>query len=799
MTIFPAYSVEVAGDQWVGRRENQEDCFLISGAAGNSPKQEVLAILADGMGGAADGELASGALVQGFARAFSGESAAVTSLEPRLRQSLMRANQELAAQKADRRMDAEAGATLIALSVDAEGLGWLSVGDSLLYRQSGSRVTKLNQAHTWGMELRRRVQAGIMTAAEAEADQNPRHALYSAVCGAEIPLADYTKHREPCKVGDRFIIASDGLQPLVDNGWESILNDPSLRHASPILLRDALLTALKKLDVPRQDNATVIVVDIKPHPDTCRNCSKVSLLGDRDSQQDSEACWQSPQATLAVVADGAGGHAGGEFASRTVVHYLHQAWQQSLSAGVAAESAQTIISAALQEAHRFLIDTAGGKASLAGKSTVVAVYLCDQTYTVVNVGDSRVYISEQGEWKQLSVDDSLVRIFVERGMIAPDEVHNHPDRGRLSQAIGASSTPRPHLISGQCPGNASFLLCCDGLWDQLPAELWDMSCWPASSSLVCDSCLKALAEQAVEAAAGKSDNVSAIWLRPRVPSALTTPSQSKLLLPVIGAAALILCGAVGLSAFTYMSSEDKVAAADKRAAETLQRAEAAEAKNAEMERRIQEERKAREEAEKKLQEQAPLAELGHHVQEERKRAEEAARKELEEAERRVREKAERRAKEEAERLAREEAELRNQQKLNNPAEEQSSPQTEEDKPVQTAKPQEFAPSSEAEPPVQDDTPPADSLHDAARHGNVKAVESLLRVPNCDVNRVDHHMSTPLHLAATYGHVEVVKRLLDAPGIEVNKADKNAYTPLKLAMLNKKTECAELIRKAGGHE
>ena len=123
MTIFPAYSVEVAGDQWVGRRENQEDCFLISGAAGNSPKQEVLAILADGMGGAADGELASGALVQGFARAFSGESAAVSSLEPRLRQSLMRANQELAAQKADRRMDAEAGATLIALSVDAEGLG----------------------------------------------------------------------------------------------------------------------------------------------------------------------------------------------------------------------------------------------------------------------------------------------------------------------------------------------------------------------------------------------------------------------------------------------------------------------------------------------------------------------------------------------------------------------------------------------------------------------------------------------------------------------------------------------------
>ena len=250
---------------------------------------------------------------------------------------------------------------------------------------------------------------------------------------------------------------------------------------------------------------------------------------------------------------------------------------------------------------------------------------------------------------------------------------------------------------------------------------------------MCDSCLKALAEQAVEAAAGKSDNVSAIWLRLGASAAHTTPSLSKLLLPVIGAAALILCGAVGLSAFTYMSSEDKVAAADKRAAEALQRAEAAEAKNAEMERRLQEELKAREEAEKKLQE-----------------LEEAARKEQEEAERRVREKAERLAREEAERRDREEAELRNHQKLNNSAEEQGTPQMEGNKPDKTEKSQESAPPSEAEPSVQAYTPPADSLRDAARHGNVEAVKSLLSVPGCDVNRVDHHMSTPLHLAATYG-------------------------------------------------
>ncbi len=90
------------------------------------------------------------------------------------------------------------------------------------------------------------------------------------------------------------------------------------------------------------------------------------------------------------------------------------------------------------------------------------------------------------------------------------------------------------------------------------------------------------------------------------------------------------------------------------------------------------------------------------------------------------------------------------------------------------------------------------LYQAALYGHVECVRLLLAAPDIDVNKADNDGRTPLYWAAfLYGHVECVRLLLAAPGIDVNKADKNGCTPLKAAESSGKSECARLIREAGG--
>lgn len=772
----------------------------------SSTSAEVLAILADGMGGEADGEKASQSIVRSFSCAYAEEFSSRHDNGRRLETALKRANADLALLKRDQSVAQGAGATLIALSILQDGLGWVSVGDSLLYHQRGEEITKVNNAHTWEWELQRRVASGRMTASEAAADKGPRHALYAAVCGESIPAADLVK-LVPCQVGDRFIIASDGLQPLIDKGWESILNNEQLRKAPPSQVRDTLLKELKKIDYRHQDNATVIVVDILPHADACTNCSAVSLLGDRPSQQDTEACWQSPSATLAVVADGAGGHAGGEFASSTVVRFLHEAWNRSLAGGVPQKLAQDVICDALADAHSYLIDRAGGKSSLSGKSTVVAVYISHGTYTVVNIGDSRAYLAYKGKWKQLSIDDSLLRVNLERGEISPEEARNHPDQSRLLQAIGGHSVPQPHVFSGPYSEKSSFLLCCDGLWGQLPPELWEMSCWAASSPRAYSRCLENMARAAVEEAAGKSDNVSAIWIHPELPGAhIVKPHR--------------IWGWVMLSALVVFALLITALAFD--SCEARKKAEAAETaqKQAESERdgankKAEEAQKAQKKAESERDDANAKATAAQTAQKEAENQRDDAN-----------------ARAAAEQEARKKAEARQaaaQEQLNN-AKKAAAKQPTTEKCNPDAHPAKAKPQSRtaekgksglearlADAVEKGDTKTAELLikegadvnaavggntllGQCAYKGDVRMTKCLLAASGIDVNRDCGDGSTPLWRAVSQGHIDVVKELLGAKGIDVNRTITDlGATPLFTAAANGKTEMVRLLLAAPGIE
>ncbi len=576
VTSFSNFQIAAACCQWIGGRDCQEDACYLHPAEDSNKAESFVAVLADGMGGVADGEKASRHVVDSFMCAYAGKCGGGVLSAETLAGCLSYANKSLGDLKNDGRIDKDAGATFIALSISNDTMNWLSVGDSLLYRQQGNTISKINTAHTWQWELDRRVNRGEMTPEEAEAAPGPRHALYSAVCGEEDLEAELTDDR-PCRVGDRYIIASDGLLPLIKTGWESILNSPEVRTAPPVEVCNLLMDTLKHLQSPNQDNTSIIIIDVLPVENYTADYAAVSLIGDRPTQQDNEACWKSDKAMLAVVADGAGGHAGGEQASRAAVDSLHNTWNKQLAAGVPPSRAEEILSEALLTAHREVIERAGGDAKFCGKCAIVVVYLCNGCYTVANVGDCRAYLAHQNKWEQLTVDDSLLRILLERGEVSPEEARDHPDQSCLTQALGTTGRVKPHVSSGDYAATDRFLLCCDGLWNQLPDDRWSMKNWQAGSPKAHSDLLSLMARQAMHAAAGKSDNVSAIWLH-------TLPAPPFFRIRkyhyFLGAVALLL-GLAGAGTVYYVHQKNEKARIAAENAEAARKAEEAARKAAE--------------------------------------------------------------------------------------------------------------------------------------------------------------------------------------------------------------------------
>lgn len=557
---FTDYSISAATASWKGRSEDQTDTVWFSDAERASTAGSFMAVLSDGM---EESQEASKLIVSTYVNCHTtrGGNSLACFLDT--------ANEALKEAKAAGTISDSAGATLIAARITEKGIEWQSMGNSLLYQQRDGEVKQINTACTSEQIVAGEVESGKTTDAEA------------AVQAESTPAQAATEAMSDCRPGDRYIMASNGFAPLTETAWEELLNSPGIRQASPAETCDMLLMKLKKMNKEEQDNATIIVFDIvkkqektvplpAPTEDTEKltesneeeKAIEVQLIGDRSSQQDSVGHWHSDKATLAVVADGAGGHVGGAQASQTAVATLERYWQDKLSAGVSSAEAAKILTQAVQQAHTDIIQNAGGNAALSGKSAFVAVYLHDGQYTCINVGDCRAYVTHQGQWKQLSIDDSLLRILIDKGEVSPQEAKNHPDQNILTQALGTENKIKPHISHGTFSKEDSFLLCCDGLWNQLPDEIWPLANWEADTPAQYKNVLMVMANKAAIAANGSSDNVSAVWIcatepnkatfRPPVVPQQTTPANvlqtpvAKMVLTAVGlllitTVLLILC------------------------------------------------------------------------------------------------------------------------------------------------------------------------------------------------------------------------------------------------------------------
>ena len=247
---------EFGNAQHIGRRETQQDAFGFSDPAdaGFTAHGGFLAVVADGMGGLAHGDLASRTAVQSFLGAYAAKPVG-EPVAGALARSLQTANQAVRAAQANAGAD-ELGTTLVAAVLAADGLHWISAGDSALYLLRAGELTQLNAPHVYGRQLDQAAAAGRISA-EAAAEDPQREALTSYLGLAALTEVDASVRPLPLAPGDTLLLASDGLFKTVP--------ETEIAAESPVSLQDLCERLVERTlarQVSIQDNVTVLAVRI---------------------------------------------------------------------------------------------------------------------------------------------------------------------------------------------------------------------------------------------------------------------------------------------------------------------------------------------------------------------------------------------------------------------------------------------------------------------------------------------------------------------------------------------------------
>lgn len=177
---------------------------------------------------------------------------------------------------------------------------------------------------------------------------------------------------------------------------------------------------------------------------------------------------------LCAVADGMGGHAGGDIASRLVADTLAEL-APTLSLGTPEEESITSrLTAMVQGAHASVLNHANRHAPLQGMgTTLVLAHLLpfpSLRLIVVNVGDSRAYLIRAASITQLTRDHTLIEEYIRDGHLTPAQAACHPDRHVLTRAVGLDPRMDGDIYPCDLLDGDVVLLCSDGLTKMLTDE-----------------------------------------------------------------------------------------------------------------------------------------------------------------------------------------------------------------------------------------------------------------------------------------------------------------------------------------
>jgi len=174
---------------------------------------------------------------------------------------------------------------------------------------------------------------------------------------------------------------------------------------------------------------------------------------------------------LAIVADGMGGHAKGEVASKTAAEEIIAGLKPLLSERRAsAKEYKKALRESFGNANREIIDYALNNPECTGMGTTAsAAVIDDGMLHVAHVGDTRVYVIDGGI-EQVTKDHSLVQELVDKGEITPEEARKHPKKNVITRAIGIGAELEVDTYSKTLVDGSYVLVCCDGLVNEVGDE-----------------------------------------------------------------------------------------------------------------------------------------------------------------------------------------------------------------------------------------------------------------------------------------------------------------------------------------
>jgi serine/threonine protein phosphatase PrpC len=237
--------------------------------------------------------------------------------------------------------------------------------------------------------------------------------------------------------------------------------------------------------------------------------TKYALLSDvgveRSNNEDSAAV--DLELGLFIVADGMGGHAAGEVASRIAVEATISALRSRPRPKRLRDESEVMLQA-LHDANAAVVREADERGTLGMGTTLSAVFVRRRSAVIAHVGDSRIYSITKKGIAQLTVDHTLVQAMVQQGVLTAEQAQTHPDKHVLTQAIGTLGRLEPQVLQAKVPAHGRLLLCTDGLHDSLSAaEIEELA---RREDL--DEAAHALVERAN--ALGGHDNVTVLLVEP---------------------------------------------------------------------------------------------------------------------------------------------------------------------------------------------------------------------------------------------------------------------------------------------
>ena len=231
-----------------------------------------------------------------------------------------------------------------------------------------------------------------------------------------------------------------------------------------------------------------------------------SRVGDREGNEDRVGYSYSRDVLLMTVADGMGGHLGGEVAAEIAVAEITRRFQQEARNKL--KKPFDFLVSAIQSAHRAIVSHAVEQNLLeCPRTTIVACIVQNGSAFWAHAGDSRLYLLRRGEVVAYTQDHSRVQMMIESGEITPEAAARHPERNKIFSCLGGVVPPQ--IASGRefaLETGDTILLATDGFWGQIHGNM--VGSMLRKQPVV--ELMPGLLEEAQRRARGESDNLSVV-------------------------------------------------------------------------------------------------------------------------------------------------------------------------------------------------------------------------------------------------------------------------------------------------